>query len=70
MLSCKFAAYFKNTFSREHLWTVASGDLPSKESAELGSPITEYFTALVYKRKITINEVLREMLVKDGRDLK
>ena len=49
---------------------VASDDLPSKESAELGFPITEYFTALVYIRTITINEVLREMLLKDGRDLK
>ena len=24
MFSCKFAAYFQNTFSQEHLWTVAS----------------------------------------------
>ena len=25
VFSCKFAAYFQNTFSLEHLWTVASG---------------------------------------------
>ena len=24
LLSCKFAAYFQNTFSKEHLWTAAS----------------------------------------------
>ena len=24
VLSCKLAAYFKNTFSQEHLWTAAS----------------------------------------------
>ena len=24
VFSCKFAAYFKNTFSYEHLWTAAS----------------------------------------------
>ena len=25
MFSCKFVAYFQNTFSKEHLWTSASG---------------------------------------------
>ena len=24
VFSCKFAAYFQNTFSKEHLWTAAS----------------------------------------------
>ena len=24
VFSCKFAAYFQNTFSQEHLWTAAS----------------------------------------------
>ena len=24
MFSCKFAAYFQNTFSKEHLWVAAS----------------------------------------------
>ena len=24
VLSCKFAAYFQNTFSQEHLWVTAS----------------------------------------------
>ena len=29
VFSCKFAAYFQNTFSEEHLWRVASGYTPS-----------------------------------------
>ena len=28
VLSCKFAAYFQNTFSYEHFWVVASGSHP------------------------------------------
>ena len=26
VISCKFAAYFQNNFSQEHLWVVASGN--------------------------------------------
>ena len=26
VFSCKYAAYFQNTFSQEHLWRTASGD--------------------------------------------
>ena len=26
VFSCKFAAYFQNAFSQEHLWAVASAD--------------------------------------------
>ena len=74
-------SYF-NTYKKQVAWKIWKsypevtdkiiklGDLPSKESADLVFPIIESFTALVYKRIITIDEVLREMLVKHGRDLK
>ena len=34
MFFCKFAAYFENTFSEEHLWTTASDDTLKKLCAE------------------------------------
>ena len=30
VFSCKFATYFQNTFSQEHLWVAAFGDIKSK----------------------------------------
>ena len=30
VFSCKFAAYFQNTFSQEHLWVAASDISPSE----------------------------------------
>ena len=48
------------------------GNLPLKESIDLGFPIIELFIALMYKRTITaitVYETRREMFMKDGRDL-
>lgn len=49
------------------------GDLPSNESVELESPITERFTALMSQRitnATTIDEPHHEMCIKDKKDLK
>ena len=33
VFSCKFAAYFQNTFFKEHLWVAASVNIPGKHSS-------------------------------------
>ena len=49
VLSCKFAAYFQNTFSNEHLWVAASGKIIHEVSNWENSYIG--ITKLAYKRR-------------------
>ena len=61
-----------NSYSEVTGEFIKLGNLPSKESVDLVFPIIERFTALMYKRTtstITMEEVRREIFVKDGRDL-
>ena len=37
VLSCKFAAYFQNTFSKEHLWRDSSANLKMLEIIQLSN---------------------------------
>ena len=45
MFTCKFAAYFQNTFSQEHLWVVASVPIKSfsKDSLNFYRPLKMKF---------------------------
>ena len=37
MFFCNFAAYFQNTFSSEHIWTAASGQMYLGSSLKMGA---------------------------------
>ena len=72
MFSCKFAAYFQNSFSQEHLWTAASDSLTFCKISIFEVSAFEKFTSTLlsvyaknqFLRQLTLHQYLQQRRAK------